>query len=89
MKIPSNHRASNLPSAPLCSSYGAERYYEDPTIDGDEIALPPKEGKCTTVSGLIVDLGAGKPMWKILTGKLEQDFYQAHSLAEYMLNIAY
>ena len=43
-------------------------------MEGDEIAQPPAEGKCTTVSGLIVDEGPGQPMWKILTGKLQQAY---------------
>ena len=68
-------RASNLTNAPLCSSYnGATPYYDDPHVLGDEIAPAPKQGRCTTVSGIIVDEGAAG-LWKLLTGDVEQDMY--------------
>lgn len=68
-------RQSNISTAPLCSSYTAHQYYEDNRIEGDEIPPLAQNGKCTTVSGLIMDMGAGKPLWKILTGTIEQDCY--------------
>lgn len=59
---------SNLSSAPPCSSYDKTPYYDDahPTL--------PAHGKCTTVSGLIVDEGTGG-LWKLLTGDVHQAVY--------------
>ena len=67
-------RASNLSGAPLCISYDATPYYHDPRVLGDEIAAPPLLGRCTTLSGVIVDEGAAG-LWKLLTGNVEQAVY--------------
>jgi arylsulfatase I/J len=67
-------RASNLSGAPLCISYDASPYYEDPRVLGDEIAAPPLLGRCTTLSGVIVDEGEAG-LWKLLTGTVEQAVY--------------
>ena len=67
-------RASNLSGAPLCISYDAPPYYEDPRVLGDEIAAPPLLGRCTTLSGVIVDEGEAG-LWKLLTGTVEQAVY--------------
>ena len=68
-------RLSNLTSAPLCSSYDTSTpYYHDPAVGGDEIAPLPSfgKGRCTTVSGVIVDEGAAGGLWKLLTGDVQQ-----------------
>ena len=57
LPIGTEPRASNLSTAPLCSSYNTQsRYYDDPRIDGDEIpgvAEHVRRGgptqRCTTV----------------------------------------
>jgi len=67
-------RASNLSGAPLCISYDATPYYHDPRVLGDEIAAPPLLGRCTTLSGVIVDEGQAG-LWKLLTGNVEQAVY--------------
>ena len=66
-------RPSNLTNAPLCSSYDDTPYYHDPRVDGDEVPPKPRGGKCTTVSGVIVDAPDG--LWKLLTGDEQQDVY--------------
>ena len=42
---------------------------------GDELAPIPASGRCTTVNGVIVDDGEGQPLWKLLTGDLQQAIY--------------
>jgi len=67
-------RQSNLTNAPLCTSYTASPQYHDTRINGDEPLELSTEGRCTTVSGIIVDEGANG-IWKLLTGDVEQDMY--------------
>ena len=43
-------------------------------VDGDEPAPLPTSGRCTTLSGLLVDEGS-EGLWKLLTGSLEQAIY--------------
>ena len=85
LPIGTEPRASNLSTAPLCSSYNTQsRYYDDPRIDGDEIpgvAEHVRRGgptqRCTTVAGLTVD-ERGQPggsLWKLLTGDVQQNYY--------------
>jgi hypothetical protein len=53
-------RASNISTAPACSSYDARTtYYGDRRMDGHDTApaLPTGGGNCTTVSAIIVDEG--------------------------------
>merc|ERR1711907_438715 len=73
MGIGTEPRASNISSAPLCSSYHPTEYYDDPRVTGDEIFPPPLKGRCTTVSGVILDRPDG--LWKLLTGKVQQACY--------------
>ena len=55
--------------------YGSLRYYADPRLGGaDSAPPPPTEGRCTTVSGVIVDEGE-TGLWKLLTGDVQQDMY--------------
>lgn len=69
LPIGTEPRASNLSNAPLCSSYIQAPYYGDSRLGGADVAPPPpKTGRCTTVSGLIVDEGAAG-LWKLLTGE--------------------
>jgi len=89
LPIGTEPRPSELPNAPLCSSYNPRTtYYEDPKVPGDEITsvaqhlLDAGENadtqRCTTVSGLTLD-ERGQPggtLWKLLTGDVQQDFYQ-------------
>ena len=89
LPIGTEPRPSDLPNAPLCSSYNPlTTYYEDPKVPGDEITsvaqhlLDAGENagtqRCTTVSGLTLD-ERGQPggtLWKLLTGDVQQDFYQ-------------
>jgi hypothetical protein len=49
LPIATEPRASNISTAPLCATYAATPYYDD------AIAPPGDAGRCTTVSGLIVD----------------------------------
>ena len=67
-------RPSNLSGAPLCASYDATPYYHDPRVLGDEITPHPLFGRCTTLSGVIVDEGAAG-LWKLLTGNVDQAVY--------------
>ena len=70
-------RASNVSTAPLCSSYSEVAVKDDPLVIGDEpLPLPlasslEASGRCTTVSGLIVDEGE-QGIWKLLTGDVQQ-----------------
>ena len=80
LPIGTEPRASNITTAPLCSSYDHTTvYYEDPNIEGDEIDPIPSTGRCTTVSGLILDERVGGDgdgaLWKLLTGPLQQAVY--------------
>ena len=76
LAISTEPRPSNLTTAPLCSSYDRRTpMYEDPRIQGDELAPIPASGRCTTVNGVIVDDGEGQPLWKLLTGDLQQAIY--------------
>uniref|UniRef100_A0A7S2IR02 Sulfatase N-terminal domain-containing protein n=1 Tax=Haptolina brevifila TaxID=156173 RepID=A0A7S2IR02_9EUKA len=63
-------RPTNLSSAPLCASYAATTLYDE----GDGVVLPPANGRCTTISGLLVDEGASG-LWKLLTGTIAQAVY--------------
>ena len=47
---------------------GYDNTYDDPDVLGDEFAAIPETGRCTSVSGVIVDDGKGG-LWKLLTGK--------------------
>ena len=67
-------RPSNLSGAPLCASYDATPYYHDPRVLGDEITPHPLFGRCTTLSGVIVDEGEAG-LWKLLTGNVDQAVY--------------
>eukprot|EP00038_Savillea_parva_P020803 m.32546 g.32546 ORF g.32546 m.32546 type:complete len:730 (-) comp4898_c0_seq1:218-2407(-) len=75
LPIGTEPRPSNLSNAPMCSSYMQTEYYGDARLGGaDKAAPPPTEGRCTTVSGLIVDEGESG-LWKLLTGDVQQDIY--------------
>ena len=69
-------RSSNLSTAPLCNSYAAVAAKDEPgeyggSPVGEEAGA---EGRCTTLSGVIVDEGPGK-LWKLLTGDVQQAVY--------------
>ena len=75
LPIGTEPRASNLTNAPACDSYTNHIYYGDPRMGGhDKAPAPPASGRCTTVSGLIVDEGEGG-LWKLLTGDVQQALY--------------
>ena len=80
-------RASNVSTAPLCASYSVVEYYGDARMSGADTSpslasylgsapTAPESGRCTTVSGLIVDEGASAGLWKLLTGDVQQAEYQ-------------
>jgi hypothetical protein len=81
LPIGTEPRPSNVSTAPLCTSYdGRTTYYGDNRMDGADMAElhtgsgAASKGKCTTVSGVIVDEGAGG-LWKLLTGDVQQAVY--------------
>lgn len=62
-------RPSNLTVAPPCASFTSPATTHG--LGGCVLAGPGDKGRCTTVSGLIVDEG-DQGMWKILTGSLQE-----------------
>ena len=82
MPIGTEPRASNVSSAPLCASYSAVDYYGDSRMGGADTSPPlgtylgaaGETGRCTTVSGVMVDEGAAG-LWKLLTGDVQQAVY--------------
>jgi len=70
LPIATEPRASNISTAPLCATYAATPYYDD------AIAPPGDAGRCTTVSGLIVDeRSKSGGLWKLLTGEVDEAVY--------------
>ena len=64
---------SNLSSAPLCTSYSDSPRYDDSAAYAAAPALgAPTGARCSTLSGIIVDEGGGKPLWKLLMGDEKQ-----------------
>ena len=69
---------SNLSSAPLCTSYSGEGGQWSPRYDDSEAYAvapargAPKGSRCSTLAGIIVDEGEGKPLWKLLLGDEKQ-----------------
>ena len=61
---------TNLTNAPLCSSYTLPPLY-DSRLSGVATNLPAS-GRCTTVSGIIVDFGT-KGLFKLMTGDEKQN----------------
>ena len=98
LPIGTEPRPSDLPNAPLCSSYNAKTtYYEDPRVPGDEIpavadhvAEHGDNQRCTTVSGLTWDERgeAGGSLWKLLTGDVQQAYYTGAHYPNSTTNIA-